>query len=193
LRGIEIDRAKSLLIGKDKIANREISVRVSRGRGKFQPTLTADELQLFHLDLARPTRIQIDGNMFGDEIVRKIADNNCRVGNVEPFRKNIRQLDFLFRIRRARSQRRFCRIQNDPRLMHVRIVDRTGNSMAEQRKKSVVDSGKIDIDRFDVARAGRNGVQIPNDDVGEDAAFEPELEFEIFPGRVVKRDAMTDS
>jgi len=65
--------------------------------------------------------------------------------------------------------------------------------VAQERKQSVIDSGKIDIDRFDVARTNRNRVKVFNDHVGEDIAFNLKLEFQVFLGRVVTCDALTDT
>ena len=61
--------------------------------------------------------------------------------------------------------------------MHIRIFDRSRNAVTQQREQSVIDPGKIDIDRFDIARAGRRSVQILNNEIGEDAAFDLEFEF----------------
>ena len=65
--------------------------------------------------------------------------------------------------------------------------------MSEQREQPVVDSGKIDIDRFHIARSGGNGMQIFNDDVGKDAAFEPKFEFQVFLRRIMQSDAMSQA
>jgi len=80
------------------------------------------------------------------QIVRLKASGADIFGNVDAFRENIRQLDLLFRIRWAGSQRRLRRIHHDPRRMHIRILDRGRNPVPEQREQSVVYSGKIDID-----------------------------------------------
>ena len=42
------------------------------------------------------------------------------------------------------------------------------------------------VDRFDVAGAGRHCVKIPNRQTGENAALKTELDFEMFPGRVME-------
>jgi hypothetical protein len=65
--------------------------------------------------------------------------------------------------------------------------------MPQRREQTVIGARKIDIDRFNIARPGRNGVQIPDRQICEHAAFDPELELEIFFGRVVQRDPMTEA
>ena len=155
--------------------------------------MAANELQLADLNLAGAIRIKIDGDMFGDEIVRTIADNDRRISNVQSFRKNIGQFDFLFRIWRTRTERRFRRIHHNAHRMSFHILDRARNSATQKREQSVIDSGKIDIDRFDITRPGWNGMKIFDHEVGEDTAFELEVDFQIFLRRIVKRDAMPDT
>ena len=75
--------------------------------------------------------------------------------------------------------------------MNIRVLDRARNSVAQQGEQSVIDSGKIDIDRFDVARTSRNGMKIPDDEVSENAPLEPKFEFQVFLCCVMERDAMT--
>ena len=91
-------------------------------------------------------RVQIDRDVFGDKIVRTIADNDRGVGNVNAFRKNVGQFDFLFRIRRAGAQRRLLRIHDNARGMNIGVLDRARESMPKQGEQPVIDSGKIDID-----------------------------------------------
>ena len=146
LRRVEIDGAKSLIVRQNDVAHDQVSIRVGRGRRQFQPGLTADELQLLDADLAGVARIQFKSHMVGDKIVRTIANNDGCVGNVQAFRKNIGQLDFLFWIRRAGSQRRFRRIHHNASGMHIRALDCGRNPVSQQREQPVVDSAKVDID-----------------------------------------------
>ena len=91
-------------------------------------------------------RVQIDRDVFGDKIVRTIADNDRCVGNVKALRENIGQVDFLFRIRRTRPQRLLLRIHDNARGMNIGVLDRARESMPKQGEQPVIDSGKIDID-----------------------------------------------
>ncbi len=177
LRRVDINRTKSLIVRQNDVAHDQVAIRVGRGCRQFQPRLAANELQLLNFNFAGMMRIQIGRDVFGDKIVRTIADNNRCVGNVKALRENIGQVDFLFRIRRAGPQRRPLRIHHDPHGMHIRILDCGGNPMSQQREQPVVDSGKIDIDRFHIARSGGHGLQISNDEVCENAALEPKFEL----------------
>ena len=146
LRGIETDRAKSLIIRQNNLAHDQVSIRVGRGGRQFQPGLAADELQLLDLNFAGTTRIQIGSDMFGDKIVRTIADNYRCVSNMEALRENIGEVDFLFRIGWTRPQRLCRRIHYNARGMNIGILDRARESVPQQREQPVIDSGKIDID-----------------------------------------------
>ena len=128
--------------------------------------------------------------MFGHKIVRTIADNDRCVANVEALRENIGQIDFLFRIRRSRSQRLFLRVHHDPRRMNVGILDCGRNPVPEQREQSVVDPGKIEIDRLNIARSSGSRVQVPDDEVRENATLDPKFKFQIFLRRIMQSDAM---
>src|SRR2546428_2768508 len=146
LRRVDINRTKSLIVRQHDLAHDQVPIRVGRGCRQFQPGLAADELQLLDCDFAGMMRVQIDRDVFGDKIVRTIADNDRGGGNVKALRKNITQVDLLFRIRRAGSQRRLLRIHDNARGMNIGVRDRARESVPQQREQAVIDSGKIDID-----------------------------------------------
>ena len=74
--------------------------------------------------------------------------------------------------------------------MNVGIFDRGRNPVPEQSEQAVIETGKIDIERFDIARSGRDRMQVLDDEIGENAALESKFELQIFLGRVMQRDAM---
>ena len=145
-------------------------------------------MELGHFNLTGTVWSQINRRVFNDKIVRAIVNNNRRVGDVDAFRKNIRQLDFLFRIRWTRTQRCPGRIDNNPGRPHLHIPESIGKSMPQKGVEPVVDPGEIDIDRFHVARSGRGGVEVPNGEVGENASFESELDLQVLLCRVMEGD-----
>src|ERR1700704_484716 len=108
-------------------------------------------------------------------------------------RKEIVQCDFLSWIGRSRPERLFFRIQNDAGRTSLQIRDRSGKPVTNEGEKSVVGAGKIDIDRFDVARAGGNGVKISHRQAGEKIAFNPESQLQIFLRRQMHGNATTDA
>jgi hypothetical protein len=65
---------------------------------------------------------------------------------VEPLRKNIGQLDFLFRIRRTRLQPFLSRVEHDPRSAHIGVSDPGQDPVAQQTEEPVIKSRDIDID-----------------------------------------------
>src|SRR5690242_19836880 len=177
LRCIEINRTKALIVSEHEISQGEVPVDVSGVSDKFQPDLSANQLELANFDLARSVRIQINRRMFGDKVVRPIANNDRRIGNVNALRENIGDLDFLFRIRRARTQRSFVGVHHDFGRAYLDIPEGIGDSVAQEGEESVVDSGIIEVYRFHIARSGRHSVQVPNSQVGEYAAFEAEIDL----------------
>jgi hypothetical protein len=132
------------------------------------------------------TRIQIKIDMFGDKIVGPISDDDGGVGKVNSFRKDIRQLNFIFRIWRTRTQRRLGWIHHDARRTNIDILNRIRNSAPQQGKQSVIDPRKIDINRFDIAWSSRRRMQIPDREIGEDAALESKFNFQILLRRGMK-------
>src|ERR1700716_3234409 len=108
-------------------------------------------------------------------------------------RKEIVQCDFLSWIRWARPERRLCWIQNDAGRTPLQIPDRGRKPVTNEGEKSVVGAGKIDIDRFDVARAGGNGVKISHRQAGEEIALHPESQLQIFLRRQMYGNAATDA
>ncbi len=174
LRRIEIDRAKSLVVTEDEVAQRQVTIGISRLRREFQPDLPANQLEFLGPDFTRPPRIQINIDMFGDKILRAIANNDRCVGYVNSLGENIRQFDFLLWVRRTRTQRHLAWIQYDARGAHLYVLERTRNPMPQKSEEPVINPGEIDIDRFHVARSGRDGVQVPDSQIGKNAALRGE-------------------
>jgi len=59
--------------------------------------------------------------------------------------------------------------------------------MSQRREQTVIGPRKIDIDRFDIARPGWNGVQIPDRQVREDIALETEIDLQMFAAGIMQR------
>ena len=63
--------------------------------------------------------------------------------------------------------------------------------MSQEREEPVFDAGEIDIDRFDVARPGRRGVEVFHAKICKDAAFKLQLDLQVLFRRIVKSDLST--
>ena len=60
--------------------------------------------------------------------------------------------------------------------------------MSQRREQTVIGVRKIDIDRFDIARPGWNGVEIPDRQVREDIALETKIDLQMLAGRIMQCD-----
>ena len=64
--------------------------------------------------------------------------------------------------------------------------------MSQRREQTVIGARKIDIDRFDIARPGRNGMQVPHRQIREDIPLKAKIGLQIFSGSVMQRDLPAD-
>ena len=60
--------------------------------------------------------------------------------------------------------------------------------MSQRPEQTVIGARKIDIDRFNIARPGRNSVQIPHRQIREDIALKAKTSLQIFSRSVMQRD-----
>jgi hypothetical protein len=69
--------------------------------------------------------------------------------------------------------------------MQLDVLQKAGHSVPEQVPKIVIDPNKTGIERFDSTRPDRNGVKIPNGQVGKNVALQLKIGLEILPVRIV--------
>ena len=131
MRRVEGEEPDLIFLVENHAAQNKVLVRVGGFRGNVSPGVGRGQLQRGRSEHARIFRIQLQLEMFENEIrlFGRRADQHIRVRHPQSLRENREQPQTFVRLRDFRFQRCFCGIEYDPRVAHLDVLQQLGRAV----------------------------------------------------------------